>query len=411
LILYSSIDSLSVGQQKSSGQQTSKLPGGKMKKHLAILLFVVLGLGLCVPPVFAQASGTVKGVCKDAQGNPIVDGIVVWQNSDNGQKYSLKTNKKGEYFSLGLTPGTYLVTLYKNADDMKAGKEMDHVKGFKVQLDENTLDMDVKKEMENAAKGQGLSPEQLKQMQEQQAKAAKETTTVKSLNEKLNAAKTAADAGDFDTAIASLNEATQVDATRDLLWFKLADYYRLSATKQTDPAEKQKRLASAVEDYQKAIDLKKAAANDKDPNAAKNLAAYYNNLAEAYAKSNKVDDAVKTYELAAQADPANAAQYYFNEGAVLTNSGKVDDALAAFNKVIGADPNRADAYYWKGVNMIGKATLQGDKMVAPPGTAESFQKYLELQPTGTYADAAKQMLASIGSSVETNYGKKKAAKK
>jgi len=382
-----------------------------MKKHLAILLFVLVALGLCVPPVFAQASGTVKGVCKDAQGNPIVDGIVVWQNSDNGQKYSLKTNKKGEYFSLGLTPGTYLVTLYKNADDMKAGKEMDHVKGFKVQLDENTLDMDVKKEMENAAKGQGLSPEQLKQMQEQQAKAAKETTTVKSLNEKLNAAKTAADAGDFDTAIASLNEATQVDATRDLLWFKLADYYRLSATKQTDPAEKQKRLAFAVEDYQKAIDLKKAAANDKDPNAAKNLAAYYNNLAEAYAKSNKVDDAVKTYELAAQADPANAAQYYFNEGAVLTNSGKVDDALAAFNKVIGADPNRADAYYWKGVNMIGKATLQGDKMVAPPGTAESFQKYLELQPTGTYADAAKQMLASIGSSVETNYGKKKAAKK
>ena len=382
-----------------------------MKKHLAILLFVILALGLCVPPVFAQASGTVKGACKDAQGNPVADAVVVWTNMDNGQKYTLKTNKKGEYFSLGLSPGKYVVTLYKNADDMKAGKEMDHVKGFQVTLDENTLDFDVKKEMENAAKGQGVSPEQLKQMQEQQAKAAKETNTVKSLNEKLNAAKTAADAGDFDTAIASLNEATQVDATRDLLWFKLADYYRLSAAKQTDPGEKQKRLASAVEDYQKAIDLKKSAANDKDPNAAKNLAAYYNNLAEAYAKSNKVDDAVKTYELAAQADPTNAAQYYFNEGAVLTNAGKVDDALAAFNKVIAADPNRADAYYWKGVNMIGKATLQGDKMVAPPGTAEAFQKYLELQPTGTYADAAKQMLTSIGSSIETSYGKKKAAKK
>jgi hypothetical protein len=57
--------------------------------------------------------------------------------------------------------------------------------------------------------------------------------------------------------------------------------------------------------------------------------------------------------------------------------------------------------------MIGKATLQGDKMVAPPGTADAFQKYLELQPTGTYADAAKQMLASIGSSVETKFGTKK----
>jgi tetratricopeptide (TPR) repeat protein len=380
-----------------------------MKRYFAILLFAILALGLCMPAVFAQASGTVKGVCKDAQGNPVTDGVVVWTNIDNGQKYSLKTNKKGEYFSLGLSPGKYLVTLYKNADDLKANKELDHVKGFQVQLDENTLDMDVKKEMESTAKGQGLSPEQLKQMQEQQAKAAKETMTVKTLNEKLNAAKTAADAGDFDTAIASLTEATQVDATRDLLWFKLADYYRLSAPKQTDPAEKQKRYASAIEDYQKAIDLKKSATNDKDPAAAKNLAAYYNNLAEADAKANKVDDAVKTYELAAQADPTNAGQYYFNTGAVLTNAGKVDDALAAFDKVIAADPNRADAFYWKGVNMIGKATLQGDKMIAPPGTAEAFQKYLELQPTGTYADAAKQMLISIGSSVETTFGNKKKA--
>ena len=378
-----------------------------MKKYFAILLFAVVALGVCVPPVFAQNSGTVKGVCKDAQGNPVADGMVVWTNMDNGQKYPLKTNKKGEYFSLGLSPGKYNVTLYKSADDMKGGKELFHKNGFPVQLDENTLDFDLKKEQEDSAKGQGLTPEQVKQMQEQQAKAAKENTTVKGLNDKLNAAKSAADAGDFDTAIASMTEATQMDATRDLIWFKLGDYYRLSAPKQTDTAEKQKRLASAIEAYQKAIDLKKAATNDKDPNAAKNLAAYYNNLAEAYAKSNKVEDAVKTYELAAQVDPSNAAQYYFNTGAVLTNAGKIDEALAAFDKVIAADPNRADAYYWKGVNMIGKATLQGDKMVAPPGTAEAFQKYLELQPTGTYADAAKQMLTSIGSSVETSFGNKK----
>src|SRR3984957_19486611 len=226
-----------------------------MKKYFAILLFVILALGLCVPPVFAQASGSVKGVCKDAQGNVVPDAVVVWTNMDNGQKYTLKTNKKGEYFSLGLTPGKYLVTLYKNADDVKANKEMDHVKGFQVQLDEMTLDFDVKKEMENTAKGQGLSPEQLKQQQEAQAKQAKETTTVKSLNEKLNAAKTAADAGDYDTAIASLNEATQMDATRDLIWFKLGDYYRMSAPKQTDPAEKQKRVDSAVQAYQKAVEI------------------------------------------------------------------------------------------------------------------------------------------------------------
>jgi tetratricopeptide (TPR) repeat protein len=386
-----------------------------MKKFFVILLFAILTLGLCLPPAFAQASGTVKGVCKDATGAPVVDGVVVWANQDNGQKYTLKTNKKGEYFSLGLTPGKYNVTLYKSADDQKAGKEMDHVNGFTVKLEDNTVDLDVKKEQEDQAKGKGLTPEQVKQMQEQQAKAEHEKSTVGKLNDKLNAAKTAAEANppDYDTAIAALTEATQMDATRDLIWFKLADYYRLSATKQTDPAEKQKRLDSAVESYQKAVDLKKATP-EKDPaKQAQNLAAYYNNLADAYYRAKKVDDAVKTYELAAQTDPSSAGQAYFNIGAVLTNSGRPDEANAAFDKCLAADPNRAEAYYQKGLNLLGKATLQGDKTVAPPGTAEAFQKYLELSPTGPNADSAKALLSSLGASVETSYGTKKkpAAKK
>src|SRR5277367_2981751 len=127
-----------------------------MKRYFAIVLLAVVAVGMSVPAMFAQASGTVKGVCKDAQGTPVADGVVVWNNVDNGQKYTLKTNKKGEYFSLGLTPGKYNIVLYKSADDAKASKEMDHVNGFTVRLDENNLDFDIKKETESAAKGQGL---------------------------------------------------------------------------------------------------------------------------------------------------------------------------------------------------------------------------------------------------------------
>ena len=48
---------------------------------------------------------------------------------------------------------------------------------------------------------------------------------------------------------------------------------------------------------------------------------------------------------------------------------------------IAADPTKALAYYWKGINLIGKATVGKDnKMTAPDGTAEAFQKYLELDP-------------------------------
>jgi tetratricopeptide (TPR) repeat protein len=381
-----------------------------MKKHRAIFSLIILALGLSALPVFGQASGTVKGVAKDAQGNPIVDAVVVWTNQENGQKYVLKTNKKGEYFSLGISAGNnYTVTLYKTADDAKAGKEMFHFGKVPVTLDENTLDFDMKKQTEESAKGQGLTPEQIKAQQEALEKQKKEGNTVKALNEKLAAAKAASDTGDFDTAISNLMAANEMDATRDLIWFKLGDAYRMSANKQTDSAEKQKRLNSAVDSYQKALQLKQAVTNDKDPNATKTLAAYYNNLAEAYSKAGKIDDSVKTYEMAAQADSPAAAQYYFNEGAVLTNAGQADKAIAAFDKCIAADPTRAEAYYQKGVNLLGKATLQGDKMVAAPGTAEAFQKYLELQPTGGHSEEAKAMLASIGSPVETSFGTKKKA--
>jgi len=382
----------------------------KMKKHFAVFVFVLLLLGLCVPPGFAQAAGTVKGVCRDAEGKPIADAVVVWANQENGQKYTLKTDKKGAYFSLGTSPSRdYTVILYRNAEDAKANKELLHFGKVPVSLDETELDFDLKKEAEAQAKGTGLTPEQIKQMQEAQEKAKKENNTVKALNEKIVAANTAMKAGDFDTAITTLTEATQVDATRDILWAQLADAYRGSAAKQTDSAEKKKRLEEATADYGKAIDIKQKAvdAGTKKPEDAKQLAAYYNNLGEAAAKSGKVDEAVKAYTQAAQVNPEGAAGYYYNAGAVLTNAGKVDDAIAAFDKCIAADPTRADAYYQKGVNLIGKATLQGDKMVAPAGTADAFNKYLELQPTGPYADVAKQMLASIGAQVETGFGTKK----
>jgi tetratricopeptide (TPR) repeat protein len=373
-----------------------------MNKYFILPLLLVLAVGLSAPFAFAQNTGAVKGICKDLEGKPIAQAEVEWTGTETGHKYNLKTNNKGEYFSLGIAPGKYNVKLSKD------GKELWHFNGLTVGMDELTLDFDLKKEMANAAQGQGMTPEQAAKMKEATAKAENERKTVGTLNEKLNAAKTASDAGDFETAIATLTEANQIDSTRDLIWFKLADAYRMSAPKQTDPAEKQKRYEMAAADYQKAVEMRSTSeAAKKDPDNNKNMAAYYNNLADVYAKSNKVDDAVASYNKAAELDPAHAVTYLFNEGATLTNMGRVDDAIVAFDKVIAADPTKADAYYWKGVNLIGKATLKGDKMVAPEGTAEAFKKYLELAPDGKLAQPAKDMLASIGATIETGYGTKK----
>jgi tetratricopeptide (TPR) repeat protein len=373
-----------------------------MRKYFILSLLVVLAVGISAPLAFAQTTGTVKGTCKDIEGKPITQAEVSWTGTESGHVYKLKTNNKGEYFSLGIVPGKYNVELSKD------GKHIYSFSNVPVGVDEVVQDFDLKKEQTAAMQGQGMSAEQAAKAKEALAKAEAERKTVGTLNEKLAAAKAASDAGDFETAIATLTEANQMDATRDLIWFKLGDAYRMSGPKQTDPAEKQKRYEMAAADYQKAIDLRSASETaQKDPDNNVKMAAYYNNLAEAYSKSNKVDDSVANYNKAAQLDPTHAGTYLFNEGAVLTNAGKVDDAIAAFDKVIAADPTKAEAYYWKGVNLIGKATLQGDKMVAPAGTAEAFQKYLELQPDGKLAQPAKDMLASIGATIETGFGNKK----
>jgi|HubBroStandDraft_6_1064221.scaffolds.fasta_scaffold25504_2 tetratricopeptide (TPR) repeat protein len=381
-----------------------------MKKYSLVVALVVFLAGLCVTAAHAQgAFGSVKGVCKDATGVPIAGASLEWHNLDNGRKYTLKTNAKGEYFSLGIEPGKYDVTLTKD------GKLLDKLNGYAVTLDEMTLDFDLKKSAEESAKQSGITPEKMAEMKAAQEKHDKDVGVVKALNEKLAAAKAASDAGDFDTAIAQLTSATETDASRDLIWFKLGDAYRNSGLKQTDPAEKTKRLTEAATDYEKAVDLKQKAYDadpKKSPDDAKTLAAYYNNLADADAKSGKIDDAVKAYTQAATLNPTGASQYYYNIGAVYTNANKIDDAIAAFDKAIAADPTKADAYYQKGVNLISKATTDPNGKVIPaPGTADALNKYLELQPTGPYADAAKGMLQYIGSKIETSYGKTKSSTK
>jgi hypothetical protein len=50
-------------------------------------------------------------------------------------------------------------------------------------------------------------------------------------------------------------------------------------------------------------------------------------------------------------------------------------------------------------------------MGPPEGTAEAFNKYLELEPEGKFAEQSKAMLQALGETVQTSYGKPKAAAK
>lgn len=357
-----------------------------MKKQIVLITITALLIGMLAVGAAAQMTTQIKGSAKDEAGKPLAGITVVLQSVDSGRKYTLKTDKRGEFFSLGIQPGIYNVS-FNNTD----GSQLYSFSNYNVKLspgeNDNNIQLDMKKEREEAQKrgAAGMTEEQKKQMEA----AQKENVKIKGLNERLAAARTAIQAQNFDQAVQVMQEAVAADATKDILWATLADA-QVGA----------KKYPEAIESYQKAVAI------------APTRGEYHNNLGQAYLKNNQVEQAIGEYTKAAEVDPTHAATYYFNLGAVLTNKNKPDEANAAFDKCIAADPTKADAYYWKGVNLVAKATVdKSGKMIAPEGTSEALNKYLELSPEGPYAQGAKDLLASIGSSVQTSFGKEKTKKK
>jgi tetratricopeptide (TPR) repeat protein len=377
----------------------------KIKSLAAALLL------LCTAALAQNA--TVKGKVTDVNGQPITEAQVVFRNLDIGRVITLKTDKQGNYFTIAMPSGKYRVTLSKD------GKELFTLNDVPITLAvaENVINIDLKKEQGAAApSGQPLSPEQLteeqrKRLTEEQrkqlAEIEKENLNIKQLNELLAQAKTAREAGDFATAEGLLKKAVALDPNRELLWFNLAETQAGAAKQATDRAARKEKYAEASTSYKKSIDLLAAST---DVRLKPMTGDFYNNYAKALEGAGNVEQSVAAYESAAQATPAKSAVYQFNAGAVLTNSGRVDDAVKHFDKAIAADPAYARAYFEKGNALIAKATTQGNKVVVPEGTQEAYEKYLELEPDGPFAEAAKGSLQFMGAEVKSSYRPRSAKK-
>ena len=334
------------------------MTGAIIRRTLSVCA-VVIGLAIVAVPASAQ-SGQIKGKVVDAQGQPVDGAKILIENLDKGTRaIETKTNKKGEYIQVGLSPGKYRITVTKDA--LTTSRETD------VHLDMLTLDF----KLEAGAGGSGKPA-----TKEEVAKAkARADALTKAFGDGVELS----NQGKNDEAIAKFQEVIAVVPT-------CAECYANIGTVQAQA----KKYDEAEAAYKKAIELKA------------DFSEAYNGLANVYNAEKKFDLAAEASKKAMDlisaapaggtpgapgAAPAVSASQVFNQGVILWNAGKIPEAKAQFEAAVKADPNMADAQYWLGMALLnGGATTE-----AKP----KFEAYLKLAPTGQYADIAKSIIASI----------------
>ena len=323
------------------------MTGATIRRSLVICA-VAIGLAFVAVPASAQ-TGQVKGKVVDKENKPVEGAAISIENQDGaGQKLTTKTNKKGEYIQIGLTPGKYRITATKG--------DLSQTQNIQIHLDMAELNFTL------APGGGG------QMSKEDQQKAAARLTAVRA---KFDEAVALSNSGKDDEAIAKFQEIT-VDVPKCAECF--ANIGTIYARK--------KDYENSEKAYKQAIEVKP------------DFAEAYNGLATVYNAQKKFDQAAEAGAQAAKlagggsgAGGGGSASAVFNQGVILWNSQKVPEAKAKFEEAVKLDPNLADAHYWLGMSLVNEGKL--------PEAKPHFEEYLKLAPTGQYAEQAKGVIAAI----------------
>ncbi len=177
-----------------------------MNRKLITIFAISTVLLISAVAGWSQMLARVHGKVIGTDGAPMAGLTVQFVNSETGQKSDLKTDNKGEFASIAIPPGKYMVNFVQD------GKIFHSYKDIPVRLSEqgNEFDFDFQKEVQEAQK----SPKNVQQAKER----LQETAKVNTLNQKLKDAKVAEDAGKWTDAIQIIDDALALDSTRDVIW-------------------------------------------------------------------------------------------------------------------------------------------------------------------------------------------------
>ena len=83
-----------------------------MRTHFFRPLLAVVLLALMAAPALAQR-GLVRGKVVDGMGQPVADATVSFEAVNRPTRREAKTDNKGEFQLVGVTPGDYKITASK----------------------------------------------------------------------------------------------------------------------------------------------------------------------------------------------------------------------------------------------------------------------------------------------------------
>ena len=307
---------------------------------------------LTIPSVASAQNGALTGKVVDQAGAPVVDAEVTLEAPAAGLKYTVKTDKKGEWTRPGMKSGEKWNVIVKKGT-LIGGMNGIPVRGGAVM----PIPDIVLAPPRNAAS---------------EAKAA-EAKEMAAIAAQVNAAVAA---NDFDLAITKYTEAATKVAGCALCYTRIGDLYL-----------KKKSEADAEKAYQKAIETDAT------------YAEAYASLGNLYNTQKKYEDAAKMTAKAASLAPAGVgggdpvAEY--SAGAISVNlmvaaeregkadvaKAKMDEAMAHFQKAIQLNPEMADAHY-----ELGMLYVKQNKI---PEAKKALAEYVRISPTGANAEMAK----------------------
>src|SRR5713226_1157958 len=216
----------------------------EMNRKLTTIFAISTVLLISAVAGWSQMLARVHGKVTGTDGAPMAGLTVQFVNSETGQKSDLKTDNKGEFASIAITPGKYTVNFVQDGKIFHPS-----YKDIPVRLSEqdNEFAFDFQKEVQEAQK----NPKNVQQAKER----LQETAKVNTLNQKLKDAKALEDAGKWTDAIQIIDDALALDSTRDVIWAVMGDAELGAGGAATSKEEGAPHFLKAIDAYKKALEL------------------------------------------------------------------------------------------------------------------------------------------------------------